>query len=98
MTICEETKVKEALPLTCCITMHKLCKLVLVSPAIKWDTGYLPPHGGVPSDLQMKSAILELGTITFCSLMQIGGKVVAFPLIVNYPFYYTLHKTLSHFN
>lgn len=66
--------------------MQKLCKLSLVSPLIKWDAGYLPPHIGVPSDLQIKSAVLELNTIIFCSLMQIGGKVVAFPLIVNYPF------------
>lgn len=64
--------------------MDKFCKLVLVSPAIKWGTRNLPPQVGMPADLQVKNAVLELSTIIICSLMQIGGKVMAFPLIVNY--------------
>lgn len=67
--------------------MDKLCVVALISPAIiYWGTGYLSPHVGVPSDLQMKIAVLELSTVIFHSLMQIGAKVVASPLIVNYPF------------
>lgn len=76
--------------------MDKLCKLVLVSPVIKRGTGYLLPQVGVPADLQIKSAVLELSTIIFCSLMQIGGKVMAFPLIVNYSFFIT--HCLRHFH
>lgn len=63
--------------------MRELCKFALISPAIKYNTGYLTLRI-VRTTGEMCCTGFE--HYYFRSLVQIGGKVVTFPLMVNYPF------------